>query len=339
MIDANRIYRNLNKLPLFTCMDYIQSKRVQTSEAILINGFWRSGTTYFMEYIERLLNRRTFFEPLHYSVDQAKALHTSMGFRIKGDEVKQGYPFTLPEAEHSEYDAFYEAMLHGKVSTPWTRWNRKPNRYLQKDVIVKSVRANFIAPYLVNRFGANNIFIIRHPAAVLSSITRKGSGADAILQSVGSNKFIDLLLAEIEKGDPEKINKDIENAVEHYRGNVINNVILSWCICNYIPLQYIKEERYNPLLINYESFFLDDITKGNLYDYLSINNKINSSNFNSSTTKKDRKNISTYQRLYSWHKDLTAEQIDRVYEICPLFGECIRKIINTADNLNSYDRR
>lgn len=331
MIKPVQVYRKLNSLPLFTLVDYWLGQRVSTNRAILIHGFWRSGTTYFMEYMERLLNRRAFFEPLHFSVEQARPFHTGMGFTINGDEVKQGYPFTLPDAKYSEHDIFYEAMFRGQVSTPWTRWNRKPNHYLKKDVIVKSVRANFIAPYLMNRFGTKNIFIVRHPAGVLASIIRKKSGAYTIYKSVSSEKFLNLLLAEIKKNDPEKLSKKVANAVEHYRGNAINNIILTWCLCNYIPLQYIEEGSYKPLLINYESFFLDSVTKNKLYNYLSVDRSLREMNFNSSTTKKSRKNISIQQRLYSWQQDLTEQQIKRVYKISSLFGNKIENIVNIAE--------
>src|SRR5699024_11192804 len=107
------------------------------------------------------------FEPMHYSVEQSRPLHTLMGFTIKGNEMTQCHPFILPQAKKSDHDAFYEAMLCGRqVSTPWTRRNRRISLSLKKNIIVKSVRSNLVAPYLMNRFGVKNIFIIRHPAGV-----------------------------------------------------------------------------------------------------------------------------------------------------------------------------
>lgn len=332
MVKSKKTYNRLKKHPLFTLIDYVQGKRVSADNAILINGFWRSGTTYFMEYLEKLLDRRAFFEPMHYSVKQARALHTPMGFTIKGDELMQCHPFMLPEAKNSEYDAFYEAMLRGQVSTPWTRRNRYLSLSLKKDVIVKSVRSNFLAPYLSNRYGVKNVFIIRHPAAVLSSIIRKGSGVKSIYKSLGSEIFLNLLIQEIRNCDPTILDNDMSAAIKRYRGDNVNNVILSWCLSNYVPLKYINEGLYSPLLINFESFFLDDITKSKLFEYFSIDSSIDIPSFNSSTTDKERKQISAYSRLYSWQKDLTAGQVKKVYDICSCFGKEIEKTIHIADS-------
>lgn len=164
------------------------------SDAILVTGFWRSGTTWLMESIVRAVGAKQMFEPL---LPHIPDYETPFFERYEPpDHVKAGGLMPYCSGSLSEFPALRSHLrrsLTGALPGHFVRMTRSSMREnqnrisewralrllyriqdaLRHRVVVKSVRAHLVLDLIIDEFKPAAIHIRRDPRAVVASYQRQ----------------------------------------------------------------------------------------------------------------------------------------------------------------------
>jgi len=224
----------------------------------VIAGTGRSGTTWLLDTLAEANGLRAVFEPLHPA------------------GLREAAPFAnrwvAPDAEWPELERFMARALSGRYLGLWPDLRTRPDRlfdlsepkalvgqyrrllgrgvrYLRerrRPVLVKFIRANLMLGWLVHRFGARVVLVVRHPGGVVAS-TMKLGGRDwhhsTRLERYRSEPALAPYLARLEPvlgGDPSPV-------AAH---------AALWCIENAVPLELAAS--WGITAVHYESLLLGD---------------------------------------------------------------------------------
>ncbi|WP_436514891.1 sulfotransferase domain-containing protein [Ekhidna sp. To15] len=311
MNSSTKYLRIFNRSKVANFLEGTLSSDIDVENVTLIIGFWRSGTTYLLESLQKSTNSRICFEPFQdLALKENKLNYQGFEFNFEGERINQFYPIVKANAEDSMYDDFFDDLVHGHISSAYTR-RTQPLRALNSNkLIVKMIRASLVAAYLQKRCHLKTIFIVRNPAGVISSIVREKGGTKAIKTCLTNDRFMNYLIDSINKESNYLDGK--MDVVEKYRVNDVGKITLLWCILNYIPLKQIESDLFNPQVIKYEDLSTNPIDVLSKLTGVSLDpTKID---FNSSTTKKERKR-SNKVRINSWETELSHDQIELIFNI------------------------
>lgn len=142
---------------------FIVRGRPQPSEAILVVGSARSGTTWLGNIVAATPGTQLIFEPLNPNwIREAQ--------RLTGQDTTRRYIlswYLQAGGRYPEWHNFLERVLRGQVRHRWTDAERTatfPRRFA-----IKMVRANLMLGYLYDNFQPRIIYLVRHPCAVIAS--------------------------------------------------------------------------------------------------------------------------------------------------------------------------
>lgn len=293
-------------------------------ESVIIAGFWRSGTTVVMERARDLTGFRTFFEPLHFSVGKARQQHPGLWIEANGRRVSQWIPYRSPTERDPALESLIRAAVAGRLSTQWTRRRRRRLGSWSRSAIVKFVRANLLGPWIQSRFGWRPIWVVRHPGAVLASITRPSGGAPGLLESLGEAALLNWVM------DQERVRKDFPELADisarWARSTSRSETILRlWSVAHWIPWRMAARGRWNPAVLRFRDVVL---TPTALCDKLvqvgvqprSIDDRPLSIE-DSSTTKPERRKVPPESRIASWRRELSSSQLCELDRTLHSFGD------------------
>lgn len=334
----------ITRLKVFALVDHFLSFGLSTKDNIMVYGFWRSGTTFIMEQVAAITSSRSYFEPLllkipgNWPVKYARRHSPELHKFIIPDELNR-HPYLYIGTNQSEsgIDTFINQMMVGKVSSKWTRKSRPLKYAFKKNISLKLVRANLMAAYLSKRYSCKSVFVLRHPCGIIASMTRKHKkrkNKGSIETGLNSAAFIDSILYQ------ESLVRDylspFLNAINKWKTNEFNRIILVWAITNYVPLKQIKDGKFKPFFILYEALVLDSKCYSQLAEYLN-NQPIgqgvgNYLDRDSATVQGERGSVPPMKRLFSWRDELSPTQVQTVYEICASFGSVIMDQIEAIDH-------
>ena len=143
------------------------------SDAIVLSGSGRSGTTWMADLLCSGTQVQQIFEPLHpVGVPEVQRL-------LGWDESRHPHirsRYIRPGALCPEWKALLEKILCGEVRNYWTDYDRTaffPDRYL-----VKLIRANLMLGFISDEFRPKIIHVVRSPCAVVASRLKYGWHAD-----------------------------------------------------------------------------------------------------------------------------------------------------------------
>lgn len=173
----------------------------QASEAIVLAGSGRSGTTWLTDVLCSGASLQQIFEPLHPSMNskvrQLLGWDESLHPHIRS-------PYLRPSVDDPEWRELLDDVMSGRVRNYWTDYERTavfPSRYL-----VKMIRANLMLGFLWDNLHPTIIYVVRHPCAVVSSRVRIGWHADVrdiLAQEDLIQDHLEPVVADIEReGDP-----------------------------------------------------------------------------------------------------------------------------------------
>ena len=332
---TKRLAKRLVSSAVFGFTDRRLSRNQLPADAIVVSGFWRSGTTLLLETLANLTGARSFFEPLHFRVPRARPFHGPHLFEARGRLQSETYPYLSPGQATSSMDEFLDAMLCGELSHPWTRKARGTRQLISRQIIVKLVRGNLLLAYLEARFRPTTFFIFRHPAAVVASLRR---GA-ANLGIYSSPEFLNILLEQSALRADFLANR--EDHVRRWSDSPLHRLTLVHAIANAVPLAQIDAGLCHPCHLSFEELTLQPTaTLDRIVAHLEAQD-IKSRAFrptvslgvDSLTTKRERENVPAWERCFSWKNELTTQEIDSIQSICAGFGEPLVKALVRAETL------
>mgnify|MGYP003671147525 CR=1 FL=1 len=131
---------------------------------IVILGSARSGTSWFSELIALQHRYRMLFEPEHeFNTKEGKLICDR---------------FLTSETSAPSIDRYFKRIFANRVDSDWIaqisnrKWKRHLWPFIPKKYIIKFVRCNLSAHYMVERFKIPTVLIVRNPYDVLASQQR-----------------------------------------------------------------------------------------------------------------------------------------------------------------------
>ncbi len=205
-----------------------------SSDALLIFGAPRSGSTWLAEIVSSLPGYCQVFEPL-YPVYVKEA-------GVAGVKINM---YLGPHDDWHSGREFLEQVLSGRLMNSWLASQISLRKALQaRRLVVKFVRGNMMLGWVCQNFNVKPpVLVIRHPCAVVSSLLQKNwtPGKDKVLSNPYFRQHADIL---------EKCQK--LNTAEELNA-------LTWCLHYHAPLSLPKP--YPFVLICYEKLVKDGETE------------------------------------------------------------------------------
>jgi len=258
---------------------------------IVVNGYFRSGTTFVWDYLRVHLEERVYlclYEPLHPDLANLiiqykkgrkfNKLHNKLLFEdyLKLEEktlnkLLRNNPNANPLGINSDIELInYLDLLHS----------------IPQNIFLKPNRLNFHLELIFENYTNKVIHIIRHPLDVWNSIMN-AYGKDSIPES-NLKKMLRMLMKkwrlvnsfEIEKnynwiirkiGYPYNFRDSLSTRVLN-KYNAFEKFVVVWTISNYYAIKSIKD--YKGLLLVYESIIANPIKfKNDINIFIDLNIK------------------------------------------------------------------
>lgn len=144
------------------------------TDTVSILGFGRSGTTWVSDIVSKASGRAVLFEPLHPEVlDRSREL----SYRSEFDEadsrhLRQHLKSVLDKGDRSAW------LLRNHLPWPPHEIDAHLTDLIWDEVHVlgfKSIRATLAPDWVVQEFGRRMLFVMRHPLAVVASVSRRAN--------------------------------------------------------------------------------------------------------------------------------------------------------------------
>jgi len=311
-----KISQILNKIIL-------KNKKFSVTDTIFVTGSPRSGTSWLMEILRNIPDYTYSFEPLNpiwYHEPRKLGFHSRV--------------YLPPDANWPEGEEYFKKIINGeKVGFQYLyRFTPKEvmSILLGKKLIVKSVRANRLLPWMAKRFQIHKlIFIVRHPCAVIASQLKTGfCGYHDPIFPYGNifptNKQILAEASQIDELD-DSLLKKLKNIKTREE-----TLAAAWCLDNCIPLLLPKPRPWT--FIIYEKLVQDgkkDLTRifnelgeknipQSAYQQLRILSLVSPSRLGLEDEQKAVPN--TNIQLSKWKTKLSETQIERILKVVSDFG-------------------
>jgi len=273
----------------------LQSYRSRAEKNIVVFGAGRSGTTWLAQIIASA-GLELIFEPLNASeVAEAKVINR--------------HPLFCRKHEAFEWQEIISRMMRGEVRNSWTiRDNEGAERK-----VVKFIRANLLAEWIIKNYDVHPVFIIRNPLAVVASIIEQGWEISAewvksVLRSPRLNGPFFSAIPEVSNW----VSRDLSEAEVR---------ALYWCIHNYVPQQMglfrkLHFVRYEELAENPEDVF------GRLAPKIGIEmtEAVRAAFSRPSFMHGKRHSTTGYDPKTAWRDTLTSADAEAVKAIIGAFG-------------------
>lgn len=264
------------------------------ANTVFLCGSGRSGTTWLADLINNGNDFRYLFEPFwHAKVPACRDFNIRQYLRPDNDDAAYLEPAT--------------AIITGQIRR---RWMDKYNRaYRGSKRLIKDIRVNLFAAWLQNHFPQTKIvFVLRHPAAVTLSRTKRKWRArtdDVLKQADLVSDHLEAPLARV--GEPR---------------DRFDRHVFMWCIENLVPLRQLKSKQVH--VVYYEHMCTaPEPTLRALAN--AIGHEFDSSVL-ARVSKPSRQALpnsairSGGNLIGKWRSALSTEKIDRILEIVAGFG-------------------
>jgi hypothetical protein len=269
----------------------------KSSEALLIFGAPRSGSTWLAEIVSSIPGHSQVFEPLY-------PLYVK---EARGAGVKKNM-YLEPEQKWEEGRVFLERVLSGKLMNSWLASQMPLSKVLStRRLVIKFVRANLIAGWICENFPVKPpALVIRHPCAVVSSLLQKNwtPGKDVLLANPYFVRHPEIRQRCVDLSTAEEMNA------------------LAWCLHYHAPLSLPKP--YPFVLLCYEKMVRDGAYEiGRLFEEWNLElteDIIRKLNKPSDTSTPTSQIMYGSDPLAGWKKRLSHEQIERILGVVDIFG-------------------
>lgn len=261
----------------------------------------RSGSTWVMEMLSSLPKTATLWEPFHPDNGSFDNLF-KLGWR----------PYVPFDTEWSELKVELDNVFSNRKFTDWTISRSSLKQYQEADkLIVKSVRANALLPWIVSNFNFNikPIYMLRHPIAQsLSHIKRFSNVKDPHAEQ----EF------DFSKEQVSEYFKEHTEFLKTLRTQLECRVAI-WCITNYRTINSSLSSKWNT--VHYENILIspEEEMKKILSELgsepIDLETVLSKPSYTSSKSlKNDPK-----EQVEKWMHELSKDQKDRIETILEHF--------------------
>jgi hypothetical protein len=135
------------------------------SDAILLAGSGRSGTTWLEGLICKIAKAQPIFEPLWEPGNPL--IRRLTGWGILENETNNRAFYLSEDNSSEDWKKFWLDILTGKYRTYWTDYER--HYFFPKCYLIKEIRANMMLGFIYKNFKPRIVLLVRHPCAVIAS--------------------------------------------------------------------------------------------------------------------------------------------------------------------------
>jgi hypothetical protein len=288
------------KLTSVALVDYIAAQRLKNT--LLINGFWRSGTTWLQQTLVEALHAKSLFEPFSPAAGhQWDQFHGRVSDASRNVYMPLSADCLTPRDRVKLHLALKGVGTHG-----YTHFLRGPgDKSWSRDLVVKFTQLGFVLDDVTNTYQVPIIHIRRHPAAVFASFS----------ETDWSWRFEDVRLRALYS--PQDYSK---GSLERERAETLlrfdrfpaQRLAAMWSLSERSAQRSIIAGKAH--LVRYE----DVVDQGpgilNRLELSSVN--IPSNDTASPVTTSGREQLSVSQRLNDWRSRLTRTEIDTIESVC-----------------------
>ncbi|HMD46408.1 MAG TPA: sulfotransferase [Acidimicrobiales bacterium] len=217
--------------PRFSYLDLLGDP----GRSVLVLSSGRSGSTLFAELLATNPGFRLIFEPF-----RAHRVALSR-------DIRRGR-FEPPEHDDADLTVAMTRVLSGRFRSVWA--DAYNTSRLPRGRIVKEVRTNNLAPWIVRHFPeVPVIYLVRHPVATARSVDELG-WRDDLDDLVGQERLMSLHFA------PWRA--VIDEAMADDRGTLVA-LVLRWCLENHVPITMLP--RGSVHVVFFEDLVLDPVAE------------------------------------------------------------------------------
>ena len=271
-------------------------KNLHQSDALVLTGLPRSGTTWLAEILNTVPSSGIIFEPLHIeNVPEA----AYAGFEWATDLDVDAYDPLKVE--------FMERLLAGKLMNRWLARDLKLRQVLgMRHLIIKFVRAENILAWLHRHFDIRlPIFIIRHPCAQIASLSKRFWGTYSTREAV--------------MGEPALKRFPFLREVAERARTPEECLAAKWCLANFKAL---SEPQYSNLVVYEELVSQGEEALIRLFKEINLplpGREIERLNI-ASITSHDGNPLQNKRPLENWYTSFSRNEIKNITRIVEQFG-------------------
>jgi hypothetical protein len=207
------------------------------SDAIVLVGSGRSGTTWLAQVLTHAHGIQQIFEPLFPVWN--KEVRALTGWDTADPYVRAKY--LRPGGSYPLWNDLLYRILIGQYRNYWTDYER--NSYFPNHFLIKEIRANLMLGYLCDRFLPKIIYVMRHPCAVVYS---RLSAPKTWYADVGDILNQEDLVEDHLRPWVRKMEKVTDVLQAH---------AVWWAVENFVALQHLSN--YSHFFVTYEEVVLE----------------------------------------------------------------------------------
>jgi hypothetical protein len=334
-MNSPRVYQKICKLA-----DYMNAVRVDLKNSLIINGFWRSGTTWIMESAASLLEAKIVFEPFNPPNPNFTKVSDSplgpclpeMGLpRTDHAFIRGCMPYIqAPLDEDSQVVGLVKRSLHGvhpyRSSLNSQGWAEKNlAECLRPRVVTKFTRGALCLRPIQDAFGIPILHVVRDPRSVIASLKKTQSG------NLGWGAFNNFPLKEqllgIQDGRAAYFSQWQDDIEKYDQKDDFSRLAAYYCLTEHYLLDSFRTAQGPFKVVHYETIVENgpaalqsaladlglnpesqqsiDLSRSSITDW---NNQIHSSQ----SSPKDR--------IFALRNQLTKQQLSAIEEVVTYFG-------------------
>jgi hypothetical protein len=313
-------------------IDVLVGHTLEPSDAVVVSGFWRSGTTWLQQSISQATQAKTVLEPLYSEfepyrravLDQTYGSLPSRSFRIPfmpytgndldGEDLLRGYLHQAlvstilgVHVRTARYDTEDKHQLNGDLR----KISHRLRDASRSKVVVKFTRAHLLLTAIHHEFNSTVLHIRRDPRAVVASILRTHWDWPADLSLVEQ-------LLEVQDGRDQLFQGEADALRELDRRGVAARLAGYW-VCVERCVKKLEEEN-RVISVSYEELVRrgEDYLESILPAGMKAGRNVLSEE--SASTQPERKGASESERLYGWRKELSDQDIEQINHALDVLG-------------------
>jgi len=260
--------RNQAGLLAWYLADRLVSPTVKIEESLVLNGFWRSGTTWVQQVLSKALDAKPVFEPFSEAVPHSYRYLEKLG-ALDENIVKSFMPYVSPDGEWPlELESLIKQSLQSTLPPHhFTYAGRNSYRdSFKKRLVLKFVKGAFLLPAIANKFAVPILHIRRDPRMVVASICRQPGWGGRIFEEISI--FQQLL----------KIPDGRQCIFEPFRGEILSTdtgslvekIVTYWAVTEWYIQQSKEYAQGKIVVVKYE-----DLLNASDQEWMSLLNKLN----------------------------------------------------------------
>lgn len=307
-------------------LDQINALRLDPGDAVVVSGFWRSGTTWLQGIVSEALNAKPVFEPFQMRAGYLpQVLQLDRLPRRDYAYLSAFMPYCNGMIADTSLGKLISAALKGRLAHPYV--HRTRNDVLGSiagKVVVKFTKGALCLEGIQRTYDPAFLHVYRDPRAVLASLKRFKP-----LEEYNARAFSDLYLSDhflrVEDGRKKYFDRWRREIEAIDKMSLMARVTGYWALTERFVEDWVAQGGTEIQFVQYERAVTDGedylaSVLGRLRPSRSLQDFSKTLKTPSSSTYGRRKSASGHQRMQGWKTELSEEQKSQIADVAEMFG-------------------